>query len=216
MTCRLRRQKEGISTIGGALRAGCGGGIETSTWVWSWRFGGPADAEAGRELACGRIRKKPAISVRGPSCLETKFVRTTNRCPLGERPPPAQRRRRAARLVVRTEDHGVVRDVVFVWGGAGLSWGPQGAFPSGAHVFHSIHGFRRLSNPGRKKSCGERMTGLEKKRFRGTPVGEAEEGVKKKVVGFPFGGGSKEGERKLFGGVEERSLRLNVRQCGEG
>ena len=32
------------------------------------------------------------------------------------------------------------------------------------------------------------MTGLEKKRFRGTPVGEAEEGVKKKVVGFPFGG----------------------------
>lgn len=145
-----------------------------------------------------------------------EFVRTTNRCPLGERPPPAQRRRRAARLVVRTEDHGVVRDVVFVWGGAGFSWGPCGASPSGAHVFHSIHGFRRLSNPGRKKSCGERMTGLEKKRFRGTPVGEAEEGVKKKVVGFPFGGGSKEGERKLFGGVEERSLRLNVRQCGEG
>lgn len=145
-----------------------------------------------------------------------EFVRTTNRCPLGERPPPAQRRRRAARLVVRTEDHGVVRDVVFVWGGAGFSWGPCGASPSGAHVFHSIHGFRRLSNPGRKKSCGERMTGLEKKRFRGTPVGEAEEGVKKKVVGFPFGGGSKEGERKLFGGVEERYLRLNVRQCGEG
>lgn len=79
--------------------------------------------------------------------------------------------------------------------------------------------YTRLSPAGKsrgKKSCGERMTGLEKKRFRGTPVGEAEEGVKKKVVGFPFGGGSKEGERKLFGGVEERSLRLNVRQCGEG
>ena len=97
-----------------------------------------------------------------------------------------------------------------------VSRGGLAGLPRPERTFFTLYtAFAGCQIPGEEKLC-ERMTGLEKKRFRGTPVGEAEEGVKKKVVGFPFGGGSKEGERKLFGGVEERSLRLNVRQCGEG